>query len=444
MNVVLASNTFKRAPRLAGLLEHLGKTYLSGDLDRLKENCIAADFFDRRTSIVRVEAHRLRQRLKEYYASEGATSPVRIVIEPGGYVPRFELVAVPVQPVPPPASNRILWAVAVGVIGAAAMVGSLGRTREEKFVEKFFLPAYRGGSMVDSLGRTWDAAADFCTGSDTLYSRRDDWIHLLFQRQGKLDCAIPMPPGIYEVRLYFSQYLYRQGGVLEPSTGRFDVFAGDKHVVRQDTGLSFRDRPDNVVVAGNIRPDSDGKIRFRFEDGSARAYINGIQITQSFPDRIRPIRIHAKPTHYRDRSGNLWRADQYFKGGYTAMRLEAVSAPGEDENLYSGERYGDFTYQIPVARGAYDLKLHFAETWFVDSGNSDRAADRLMTVLVNKEKVLDNFNVKASAGGPRRAITRTFHNVHPQSDGYIEIAFRGHGYDAIVNAIELNQTTRRE
>ena len=40
-------------------------------------------------SIVRVEAHRLRKRLREYYAGEGAGHSIKIDVPPGQYTPRF-------------------------------------------------------------------------------------------------------------------------------------------------------------------------------------------------------------------------------------------------------------------------------------------------------------------------------------------------------------------
>ena len=48
-----------------------------------------ADFDQKRDSIVRVEAHRLRKRLREYYEADGADHAIRIDIPPGQYAPRF-------------------------------------------------------------------------------------------------------------------------------------------------------------------------------------------------------------------------------------------------------------------------------------------------------------------------------------------------------------------
>jgi len=58
-----------------------------------------ASFDQDSDSIVRVEANRLRRRLAEYYAAEGASHSLRITIPVGQYVPRFESV------IPQPAAD---------------------------------------------------------------------------------------------------------------------------------------------------------------------------------------------------------------------------------------------------------------------------------------------------------------------------------------------------
>ncbi|HWC96608.1 MAG TPA: malectin domain-containing carbohydrate-binding protein [Candidatus Sulfopaludibacter sp.] len=70
--------------------------YFEGAGEQIKEYNIAvealgrpAEFDQKRDSIVRVEAHRLRKRLRDYYEAEGAGHPVRIEIPSGQYAPQF-------------------------------------------------------------------------------------------------------------------------------------------------------------------------------------------------------------------------------------------------------------------------------------------------------------------------------------------------------------------
>jgi hypothetical protein len=97
---VLQSRSFVRAPTLAHLLSYLGEKLFAGEASQIKEYSIGVEVFHRGASfdqdsdsIVRVEANRLRKRLAEYYAGEGASHRIHIVIPVGQYVPEFILAA---------------------------------------------------------------------------------------------------------------------------------------------------------------------------------------------------------------------------------------------------------------------------------------------------------------------------------------------------------------
>ena len=97
---VLGSETFSDMPRLKRFLEYVVTETIAGRGDRLKGVVIACDVFDKTdpdeaqsTTIVRVEAGRLRRRLNDYYQHEGKNESPRIRIPKGGYVVVFEEVA---------------------------------------------------------------------------------------------------------------------------------------------------------------------------------------------------------------------------------------------------------------------------------------------------------------------------------------------------------------
>jgi hypothetical protein len=86
------------------LLAYVCSKYFDGASEEVKEYNIAvealgrsADFDQKKDSIVRVEAHKLRKRLREYYESEGADHTVRIEIPPGRYAPKFIFQHAPAQ-----------------------------------------------------------------------------------------------------------------------------------------------------------------------------------------------------------------------------------------------------------------------------------------------------------------------------------------------------------
>src|SRR5262245_6171466 len=96
LEAVLASSLFVRTPSLANLLSYLCQKYFQGEADLLKEYTIgvesfgrAPDFDKKEDSIVRVEIRRLREKLRQYYETEGADHPIRLTIPVGHYVPAF-------------------------------------------------------------------------------------------------------------------------------------------------------------------------------------------------------------------------------------------------------------------------------------------------------------------------------------------------------------------
>src|SRR5262249_21318928 len=93
---VLASGIFERSPSLEQALTYICAKYFEGTADSIKEYNIAVDAFGRapdfdqkKDSIVRVQVHRLRERLADYYKTTGASNEVQIVIPQGRYVPTF-------------------------------------------------------------------------------------------------------------------------------------------------------------------------------------------------------------------------------------------------------------------------------------------------------------------------------------------------------------------
>ncbi|MBV8807084.1 MAG: hypothetical protein JO033_00290 [Acidobacteriaceae bacterium] len=93
-------SAFARSPLMARLFSYICEKHFAGKADELNEIKIAADVFNRvdtfdrtRDSIARVEVHRLRKKLKQYYESEGKDHAWQIEISPGSYAPVFRYTA---------------------------------------------------------------------------------------------------------------------------------------------------------------------------------------------------------------------------------------------------------------------------------------------------------------------------------------------------------------
>jgi TolB-like protein len=95
---LLSSRELRRAGRSRSFLRYIVERTAAGEGEHLKEYVIGIDVFKRdpgfdpRTdAIVRVEASRLRSKLKSYYENEGRNDSVIIRIPIGGYRPEFAL-----------------------------------------------------------------------------------------------------------------------------------------------------------------------------------------------------------------------------------------------------------------------------------------------------------------------------------------------------------------
>jgi serine/threonine-protein kinase len=94
---IVNSPGFVPSARLSRFLTHIVNRTIEGDLDSLKEFSVAMEVFDRSSdydpnidAIVRVQARRLRAKLKAYYEEgPGTSDPVLIAVRLGSYMPIF-------------------------------------------------------------------------------------------------------------------------------------------------------------------------------------------------------------------------------------------------------------------------------------------------------------------------------------------------------------------
>lgn len=114
---VLRSPSFERSERLQRFLRFICEMTLQGEGHRINEYLIGSEVFQRgagyspnEDSIVRRQAHALRQKLQEHYATQTRERAVRIDLPIGRYVPVFRRVMAVPEPAsapPPPAAAVI-------------------------------------------------------------------------------------------------------------------------------------------------------------------------------------------------------------------------------------------------------------------------------------------------------------------------------------------------
>lgn len=494
LQAVLSSEVFQRAPTLAQLLAYIGGKYLDGQAESIKEYSIAVealgrppDFDQKKDSIVRVEAHRLRKRLREYYETEGKNHAIRIELPTGSYVPRFVRQqpaagapaepdsvgagsgtegSAPVAPKPDRPGGRIrtraVWWVAVGVLVAAA-AAAVVRTMSGRPDPGLATAGWQSAGNVDLSAAATVGEIRIAVGSAAPVRDSDGQIWLsdryfhggravsrsgleitgtltpeLFRswREGEFSYRIPLKAGAYELTLWFCETrLSAEAG----NSGSFRIRINGQTVVED---------LDPIVEAGaaravsartwrHIRPSPDGLLHLQFEFVSGEPMLSALSVVPGTPDRLRPIRIAAREEPYTDAEGRVWLSDRFFSGGRLVKRIEPIRGT-EDPELYRGERYGRLTYSIPVpADSTYTAVFHFAETWFGSPLGGGGPGSRLFDILCNGLMLERGLDVYRAAGGPFRALRKTYRGLRPTPNGKLVFQLVPSRNYAFLNALEI-------
>lgn len=488
LDAVLRSRMFAKNPRLSALLEYLCLRYFRGEGDSIKEYNIATDVFGRavnfdqsQDAIVRVEMHRLRKKLAEFYATEGQAEPIQIVIHSGHYTPHFipqpRLASIAEPPEAPQqelqqirearaetrrAPGWMAWAIgllaAIALLAAAAFLGP-GRARQAPVRRSVAdaplaaaLPAQSyhilcgslAGGVRDREGNIWSADAFYSGGSslalpDQQVFRTPDTLLYRSARTGEFSYRIPLKPGVYEMRLYFADQSYSPGVAMEggENTRVFTVMLNGEALLR-DFDIIADGGPNTADVRAfkDLQPASDGYLHLAFVKNLGAPLINAIEIVPGIPHRMRPIRIATQERTFTDRSGLSWLAENYFLNGRRIARQMVIKGT-EDPQIYEWERYGNFSYAIPVSNGRYRLTLHFAESyWGPNAPGGGGAGIRVFDIYCNGVALLRNFDMlqEASAG---TQIVKTFDNLQPNAQGKLLVSFVPVKNYANVSAIEV-------
>jgi hypothetical protein len=493
---VLASSIFARSPNIARILIFLCDAHFQGSAASVKEYSIGTgalgrgdDFDPRISSVVRVEVSRLRKKLAQYYATEGAADPIQIVLPETGYqlqfIERTIVIAGPAldfTPEMPDHADRkppalTLWqkwdngswrirafalaALAIGAVGSAWAIYS-GRDRgAEKSAPTHNGPniqsaatgqgdailIHAGAGSVrytDRRGRTWGIDQLFTGGSPFNRAKRilGAADPALYQsgREGSFVYAIPAPKRMYELHLYFAETFWGYDiSDWDGSCSRiFDVLLNGKPVLRGFDIVSDAGGPnvaDERVFTGVV-PASDGMVHLEFIGHIGAALLNGIELFSNGP-LMKPVRIAAgNDSTYLDHNGKLWGPDRYYIGGRT-LRHIPQTANTDDPELFSAEHWGHFTYRIPAAPGLYTVRVRFAERHYGKSNYEGGVGSRIFNVYCNGVLFLRNFDIIKEAGGENRVVDEVLHRVAPDAQGKIVLTFQPGNTYATVNAIEV-------
>jgi hypothetical protein len=501
---VASSSTFEKSPRLRAFLVHVCRCALDGKPESATEQQIGIHVYDRapgynpnEDNIVRSQARLLRMKLEHHFANEGKDEPVIITVPKGRYLPAFEdRVA---QPAPAQASatnpekeggqrrrRLLLLLLAVASIGlaVAALVWvaaklfqskawSLGRSAADAgqlihgkalvavpLGEARIAAGNDGTAYTDVWGRRW-APDRYFEGGVSRPGPRDLFPPVadpgLFrtireapsaeygapQSQREFRYNIPMRSGVYELRLYFAD------PIRHSDEGR-DGAQNIRHFQINLNGRPLLTAFDPIADAGSaavdvrafkdVSPAEDGMVHLEFLPGLDRPFVSAIELTPGTPGKLEPIRISAHKNGFVDQDGVRWGPDDYFIDGRTTPYTNPKAGQRVPE-LYTYERYGNFSYAIPVPPGSYTVRLHFAETFYspfaAAAGLCGGQGCRVFDVTCNGVALLSGFDVSQAAQGAFRPVVRTFRGLHPNGQGKMLLSFSPRVNYAEVRAVEV-------
>ena len=458
--------------------------------------------FDSTDSVARTEVYRLRKKLKEYYDTEGKDHRIQILIPFRTYAPEFilrdsltpkqlsdinELASIPisdlgesvkvlesaqaeqVHPADPGGSDRTgkrMLFLATATVVALAIIGfsafrllrhneSANASPRSPSDSSGFAPSvtpsnvaqvplrllagYSGSPKVDSAGAYWEAdryftgSAGFERPKTSIVRTVDPMLFDHWRTGGEFSYDIPLAPGIYEMHLFFV------ASPPDDQTQFFDVTANGKPLLTS-FNISADALGPNIAdekVFKDITPDKDGYLHLRFPTGRTTPLLNALELLPGLPHRQIPIRLVMQSAAVTDSNGNLWHPDNYFQNGVVSDPPRQVSGT-PDPKLYAQERYGHFTYSIPVdARSHYTLILHFAELyWIPDPSGKIGVGSRVFRVYCNGTTLLDNFDIFKEVGS-LHALTKTFYHLRPTPEGKLDLTFDPLANYATISAIEV-------
>jgi hypothetical protein len=359
LQTVLSSEAFTGSRSLANLLKYLFINHFSADKGALNEYRIGvealgrpANFDPAKNSSVRVEVHRLREKLRKYYETEGANHSIRIILEEGRYGLQF--------------------------------------IRRE-----------------DGLPAPFNEPRGFSNSSEEHESR------LISDDDSP---GVPLVAGHRAEQLEESRI---------PKVSRTVVAIATTVIIA-------------IVVSAWLLMGTQWRERFARTPIATSAPVARTPSSMTAENGSILILCGYMKDKYVDRAGRIWGGDRYFTGGVAVEQKFPFLQGTTDPTMYRNARVGEFSYDIPVNPGPYELRLYFAETtWGPGTTRGGGEASRIFSVVLNEKPLLSDFDVLSNAGENNLAYTRVFKDVTAGSDGKIHLTFKRQSDIPFVNAIEL-------
>ncbi|NEU09989.1 hypothetical protein GZH53_16815 [Flavihumibacter sp. R14] len=94
---------------------------------------------------------------------------------------------------------------------------------------------------------------------------------------------------------------------------------------------------------------------------------------------------------YTAKNGITYQADDYYSGGNIFRTSDTIGGTSDDV-LYQNERYGSFSYAVPLKNGTYEITFKFAEIYH------NRTKARQFDLSLEGLEVISNLDIVETAG----------------------------------------------
>jgi Malectin domain len=243
-----------------------------------------------------------------------------------------------------------------------------------------------GGNAYTAANATVYQADTQFTGGDTYTTSAKitgtvDQVLYQSERYGDFSYAFPLANGYYLVTLKFAEIYWTQVGqrvfnvLLQGSKvlSKLDIVAKVGPNAAYDVTLPVRVNGGTLTIA--------------FQSVVDYAKVSAILVTPAQT----MFAVNAGGPQYAAANGTVYQADTQFTGGNTYTTTAKITNTA-NQPLYRSERYGNFSYTIPLANGSYLVTLKFAEIYWTQVGQ------RVFNVLAQGTKVVSNLDLVAKVG----------------------------------------------
>jgi hypothetical protein len=502
------AEAISHSSRLANLLRYMGEKCFQGESDQLTEYNIATQVFGRsKTSfdagedaIARVEVHRLRKRLKDFYQGPGKDHTLHISIPAGSYVPVFTrigsepadgaLLEPTVSAVgndghlasateserraaddrtaqSPDAGLRIqrrwiLASLALVLLASAGITiavllhakssapvagGSRSATGMLSAPQKALvtstqapvrlLAGYNGAPQADSVGQVW-SADEYAQGGGP-------W------RRPDTPIARTSDPSLF-------QY-WRAGDSSYNIPLRPGVYELHLYFVTSDStnnsNRTFTVRINGNIVLPGFDIDSDAMGEniadervFRDVSPASDGSLHIGFASESGAPQVSGIEVLPGIPHKQlpirlvmQRASITDHTGQFWHPDDFYMNGHFSEQHHEvegspDPELFSTERFGHFSYALPVDTRDRYTLILHFVELYFGGQNGGGVGGRLFRVMCNGETLLDNFDIYKEAGS-LHVLTKTFYHLKPSAQGKLNVTFEPIKNNATVSGIEV-------